>query len=130
MRALILIAHGSRRSESNDEVRALAAALAKRLTDDYAKVLPAFLELAEPSIAGAIDAAVATGARELVLLPYFLAPGNHVRHDIPAAMAERQAAHPHVAMHLLPHLGASERMPELLAELIGSAGPAPGSGRA
>jgi sirohydrochlorin ferrochelatase len=118
MRALILIAHGSRRADSNDEVRALAAALEAQLADRYQQVLPAFLELAEPSIPGAIDAVIAAGAREVVVLPYFLAAGNHVVNDVPALVAERQQAHPEVTLRLLPHLGASPQLPALLAALV------------
>lgn len=118
MRILIIVAHGSRRAGSNEEVRALAAALQVRVGRRYQQVLPAFLELAEPSVPGAIDAAVAAGAQEVVLLPYFLAAGSHVASDVPALVAQRQQAYPQVRLQLLPHLGASPALPDLLAGLV------------
>lgn len=118
MRILIVVAHGSRRAPSNEEVAALTEQLGERLEGRYAGVTTAFLELAEPSIPAAIDAAVAAGADEIVLLPYFLAAGSHVAEDIPQLVAQRRQAHPGVAMTLLPHLGASERLPALLASLV------------
>ena len=63
MRCLILVAHGSRRATSNDEVRRLAALLQRQARGRYDAVVAAFLELAEPGIPAAIDACVARGAR-------------------------------------------------------------------
>jgi sirohydrochlorin ferrochelatase len=118
MRILIVVAHGSRRAGSNEEVTALAEQLRLRLGGRYAQVMTAFLELAEPSIPVAIDEAVAAGADEVVLLPYFLAAGYHVVEDIPALVAQRREAHPNVEITLLPHLGASGQLPGLLADLV------------
>ena len=50
MHALLLIAHGSRREASNQEVRELAARLERIAGDRFGRVIPAFLELAEPDI--------------------------------------------------------------------------------
>jgi sirohydrochlorin ferrochelatase len=113
-----VVAHGSRRARSNEEVAALAEQLRLRLEGRYAQVMAAFLELAEPSIPVAIDSAVAAGADEIVLLPYFLAAGSHVAEDIPALVAQRREAHPSAQITLLPHLGASGQLPGLLADLV------------
>ncbi len=108
MRCLILVAHGSRRATSNDEVRRLAALLQRQARGRYDAVVAAFLELAEPGIPAAIDACVARGAREIVLLPYFLAAGEHVARDIPAQVAPKQAQHPQVSISVAPYLGAAD----------------------
>ena len=115
MRVLILVAHGSRRADANEEVRAQAAALAARVGASYAQVMPAYLELAEPSIPAAIDAAVAAGAQAVDVLPYFLAAGRHVERDIPALVAARQTAHPQVPIAQLDYLGRMPGLVELLA---------------
>jgi sirohydrochlorin ferrochelatase len=54
MKALLLVAHGSRRQASNVEVVALSAAIAREMKDDYPMVEAGFLELAEPSIPEAL----------------------------------------------------------------------------
>ena len=118
MKSLLLVAHGSRRPASNDEVRRLADALRERAGNGYASVSCAFLELAEPSIPAGIDACVAAGASEIVVLPYFLAAGRHVVNDIPGAVAERQQAHPQVRMRITPYLGAAQDIPALLLSLV------------
>ena len=116
-RCLILVAHGSRRAAANDEVRQLAERLGERLRRRYAHTLWAFLELAEPSIPAAIDRAVAQGAGEIVVLPYFLATGRHVAEDIPELVAAKRAEHPAVTIRTTPYLGVAEGVLDLLAEL-------------
>ncbi len=112
--ALVLVAHGSRREAANDEVRALAERLARQGGGRFATVTAGFLELAEPSIPAAIEGAIAAGAAEVRVLPWFLSAGRHVREDIPAQVATVQARHPGVTIRLLGHAGALPGMAELL----------------
>jgi len=117
MRILLLIAHGSRRSAANDEIHRLAAALAARDIGCDA-VRAAFLETAAPTIPAAIAAAVAEGAEQLLLLPYFLVNGRHVGRDIPELAAAAIDAHPGVEIRLADHLGARAALLDLLADEV------------
>jgi len=112
---VILIAHGSRASASNDNHRDLAMALAERSGLD---VRPAFLELAEPSIPAAIDEAVADGATSLRVVPHFLGPGRHTTTDIPAAIDEATLRHPDVAFTVTAHLGSHPAIIDVVLDLI------------
>lgn len=113
MRALLVVAHGSRREASNEEVRALAAEVARQAGQTFGAVSCAFLELAEPSIPRGLEDLAADGAQEIVVLPYFLSAGRHVVEDIPAEVAK--AVLPEgVGVHLVPYVGQSEAMPSLL----------------
>lgn len=78
--ALLLIAHGSRNADANADLYHVQAELRGR--DLYAFVEAAFLELAEPDIVTAGQKCVALGAQRVILLPYFLSPGIHVRQDL------------------------------------------------
>ncbi|HEY9097920.1 MAG TPA: CbiX/SirB N-terminal domain-containing protein [Thiobacillus sp.] len=111
MPSLLIIAHGSRRAASNDEIRQLADAVRAEAGQHYEHIEVAFLELAEPSIPEGLAALAAQGATEVVAFPYFLAAGTHVVHDIPEAIAGFTAAHPDVSVRLSPHLGASAVLP-------------------
>jgi sirohydrochlorin ferrochelatase len=118
MKTLILIAHGSRLAQSNDEVRELTAKLRDRNAGRYDRVECAFLELAEPPIPLAIDQAVIGGSSQVILLPYFLASGTHVSTHIPEIVALKQTQYPHVALELKPYVGAADSMLDLLTRLI------------
>lgn len=119
MPSLLIIAHGSRRAASNDEVRALAAAVRTQSGRAYEHVEAAFLELAEPGIPDGLAALAAQGATEIVAFPYFLAAGTHVAQDIPKAIAEFSTAYPGVKVRLTPHLGASTALPGAILSVAG-----------
>lgn len=111
MPSLLIIAHGSRRAASNDEVRVLSEVVRAQPGQAYDHVETAFLELAEPSIPDGLSALAARGATEIVAFPYFLAAGTHVAQDIPEAIAAFAVTHPAVKVRLTPHLGASAVLP-------------------
>lgn len=117
-KSLLLVAHGSRRAASNDEVRALTERVRTTASAEFADIGCAFLELAEPSIPDGIAALIAEGADTVTVLPYFLAAGRHVAEDIPAEVDTARAAHPDAAIEIAPYLGTSEAMPELLLNML------------
>lgn len=117
MRSLLLVAHGSRREASNEEIRGLTAALAGQAGERFGAVGCAFLEIAEPSIPDGIEDAVTAGASEVVVLPYFLSAGRHVAEDIPAEVERKQAEHPEVRIRVAPYLGLAEGLTQMLLEL-------------
>lgn len=117
-RSLLLVAHGSRRRESNDEVRRLTEVLRAKSGARFHTVHCAFLELAEPSIPDGIQACIDGGAEEVVVLPYFLSAGRHVQQDIPGQVALKQREHPNVRIEIAPYLGAAEGVGDLLLSLV------------
>jgi sirohydrochlorin ferrochelatase len=114
--ALLLVAHGSRRQLSNNEVTELADKLRGSCHDDYRIVHSGFLELATPSIPEGIENCINDGATRVTILPYFLNSGRHVVEDVPEIVAEARNRHPDVDIIIAPHLGASPLMVELLVE--------------
>jgi sirohydrochlorin ferrochelatase len=123
MKALLLIAHGSRKAEANADLEHVAAAM--RARGRYPVVRVAYLELAEPAIAAGGAACVADGAAEVILLPYFLSAGVHVQEDLEEARAKLAAAHPGVTFRLAEPLG---RHPLLLDVVEDRARDAEGEG--
>ena len=117
MKALLLVAHGSRREASNQEVRDLAGRLRELSRDDFGVVDCAFLEIAQPLIPDGIERCIAQGATEVVVLPYFLSAGRHVAEDIPRDVAAKQAEHPAVPIRIAPYLGAAKDVAPLLLRL-------------
>lgn len=117
-KALLLVAHGSRRAESNDEVRKLTDRLRDKAGNKFASVSCAFLELAEPSIPDGIQSCIDRGAEDVVVLPYFLSAGWHVQKDIPGQVAIKQREHSGVRIVIAPYLGAAEGIRDLLLGLV------------
>ncbi len=113
MKALLLIAHGSRSAIANHEIGTLAAQLRSNI-DGIELVEHAFLEMAEPTIVQGGNKLVAAGANEIIILPYFLSAGKHVAEDVPAEVALIQKQHPNIKISMRTHLGAASGMQSLI----------------
>lgn len=117
MKALLIVAHGSRREASNEEVRQVTRQVAEIAGDQFGLVISGFLELAEPSIPDGIQQCIDAGATEVVVLPYFLSAGRHVAEDIPADIQLAQGRNPHIKISQAPYLGSAAGVRELLLGL-------------
>lgn len=117
MQALLLIAHGSRREASNEEVRDLAAKLAESTKQHFVGVVPAFLELAEPDIVAGIDRCVEAGATGVTVVPYFLSAGRHVVKDIPEDLEKAGRKYPGLTIVQSDYLGKHEAITDILLAL-------------
>jgi len=115
MKAILLVAHGSRRKQSNDEVLSIAEKLRNNCLQQYDIVNAAFLELAEVLIPDGIKKCVNDGATSIIVLPYFLNSGRHVVEDIPNVVSDTAVHYPEIDIKIAPHLGASDLMVDLLA---------------
>jgi sirohydrochlorin ferrochelatase len=118
MRALLLVSHGSRRTQSNEEVNQVCEQLKEELGESFDIIDSVFLEIASPSIPEGIKRCVVAGSSSVTILPYFLAAGRHVTEDIPAIVADASEKYPGVSISLTRHIGASEGMLKLISSII------------
>lgn len=109
------MAHGSRNPATAADHAALCRSVADRSGAD---VRPAYLELLDPSVPDAVDAAVADGATTVRIVPFFLHVGNHVLRDLPALAEHARVRHPGVAVVLDEHTGADDRLVDLVADRL------------
>ncbi len=119
-RALLLIAHGSRQPEANADSYHVVDELRRRMPETLVEA--SFLELAEPDIETGGDRCVALGAGHVILLPYFLSAGIHVRRDLTAARDHLAAKYPRVQFRLAEPLGRHPLLLEVVAERAREAG--------
>lgn len=118
MKALLIVAHGSRRKESNDEVRRLAKRVDENSGPAFDIVSSAFLEISSPQIDSAVADLVEAGATTIKVFPYFLAAGTHVVNDIPRLIKEAEENYAAVHFEILPHLGALQGISTLILNQI------------
>ncbi len=113
--ALLLIAHGSRNPEANEDLCHVARSLEAR---GHPTVEASFLELAEPGIDEGGRRCVARGGERVVLVPYFLSAGVHVRRDLTAARERLAAEFPEVAFLLAEPLGPHRLLLDVIEERV------------
>ena len=114
--ALVVVDHGSRSAASNATLEVAVGEIAALAGDRYAVVLAAHMEIAPPSVAEAIDAAVAAGAHEVTVALYFLAPGRHSEIDVPRLVAESASRHPGIRFAVTASLGPHASLAALILE--------------
>jgi sirohydrochlorin ferrochelatase len=118
-RAIVLVDHGSRRSEANAQLEALAARVRER--EPGTLVATAHLEVEPPDIAEALAECARAGALDVVLLPWFLSPGRHTAEDIPRSVARACARHPGLRVRIGEPLGLDPRLVEVAMARIAEA---------
>jgi sirohydrochlorin ferrochelatase len=112
--ALIIVDHGSRRTQSNQMLEEVARLFGERFAQKYDIVEPAHMELAEPSIATAYATSAKKGATRIVVVPFFLGPGKHWTSDIPRLTAEAAVDFPGTKYHVTQTLGIDDLILDLL----------------
>ncbi|WP_437187763.1 sirohydrochlorin chelatase [Planctomicrobium sp. SH668] len=113
LKAILLIAHGSRRAEANADLVIVAERLAAQLENDELIEI-AYLELAEPSIPAGLERCVSRGASSIRMLPYFLSAGSHVAQDLERYREEFQQRYPETDCRVCPPIGLHPLMTEIL----------------
>jgi sirohydrochlorin ferrochelatase len=111
---IIIVDHGSRRTESNRMLEEVARLFGERFQQTYDVVEAAHMELCEPSIATAYARCVERGATRVVVCPFFLGPGKHWTGDIPRLTAQAAADFPQTRYHVTMPLGIDELILDLL----------------
>ena len=103
---ILVVGHGSRRQEANEDVREVTRQIARR--GPFACVEPAFLEIVSPTIEEGFATLVGRGASHVIIHPYFLSPGRHTRGDIPRAVEAAASQHPGVTYQITEPLAAHD----------------------
>jgi sirohydrochlorin ferrochelatase len=116
---IILIDHGSTRVAANDQlldvVRLFKETSGARIAE------AAHMELAAPTLAEAFTVCVEQGAAEIVIHPYFLAPGRHSTADIPRLAEEAAALYPLIPYRITDPLGVDARICQVIQQRIDEA---------
>jgi sirohydrochlorin cobaltochelatase len=111
-RATVLFAHGARHAAWAEPFRKLALQVAERLPGE--RVVLAFLELMQPTLADCAAALHAEGIRELRVVPVFFGVGGHLREDLPKIVEGIRARHADLAITVEPPVG---EQPEVIAAI-------------
>ena len=113
----MLVAHGSRREESNLEIESLAQKIALFKVKEFEVVMTAFLEFAKPSITEAIDKCAVIGASKVTLLPFFLSAGVHITKDIPTEVKKSSQKNPNLKIEITDYFGSRGEIAEILVKM-------------
>jgi sirohydrochlorin ferrochelatase len=115
-RAVILIGHGSRAAGADDDMERIAG----RLREDADGGIVDLCRMAGhgTSFGEVFERCVRKGAKTVIVIPYFLHFGVHLRQDIPEILREAVMKHPEVRLVLGRHLGYDDALTVLVEKRI------------
>ncbi len=109
-----MFAHGSSVAEANEAVRRAASEAAVRCGISLWEA--AFLELAQPDLAAAVESLSEKGAARIIVTPYFLTMGIHLQRDLPHLLEEILRSHPGLQLACAPPLDGHPALIDILTE--------------
>ena len=112
---IILLGHGSRRSEANQGLIEVAHKVSQFLGRE---VTPVFMAHQAPSLPEGVLQKISQGAKKIVIMPLFLFRGMHVTVDIYEEIREVQEKYPDVEIQFTKELGADDTIANLASVRI------------
>lgn len=123
MKAVLLVGHGSRDKEGNEQVRQFIEQVKPQLPASLL-VETCFLEFESPTVEQGIETCVTKGATHVVVIPIMLLQAGHSKIHIPAAIDEAKKLHPDVAFTYGRPIGIHDEALDILIHRLEEAGEA------
>jgi sirohydrochlorin cobaltochelatase len=115
-RAIVLFAHGARDPDWARPFRQLVVELGERLPGE--RIVLAFLELMQPSLAECVASLHGDGVRSVRLVPVFLGSGGHLKADLPRLVDEVKSRYRDLAITVEPPIGEQPEVISAIAKAI------------
>jgi sirohydrochlorin ferrochelatase len=115
-RALLVVAHGTPLGEANAPILHVMQRLQQQC--GYAAASIGYLDCNEPTIPAAFAQLAAQSVERIVVLPYFLHLGRHVRRDLPNLFAQARATYLHIDIRIAQHLDYDPLLVDVVADRL------------
>lgn len=111
MKSILVVGHGSRSKEASE--------VFNRVLDDFrlkvnGKVEGCFMELCPPNIPDTIENMYKNGIRDIVVVPYFLFSGIHIKDDIPGILKSVKVKYVDLKISLARPIGYNNIIADIL----------------
>lgn len=118
MKSILLVAHGSRKTQTEEEFYSILELVRELLPDN--KVEGAFMSCNDNSIEQKLNEMIDCGDDEIVIVPYFLFSGNHVKNSIPFKVEKVLREHKDIKVTYKEAFGVDRRLAEIVVDKINS----------
>lgn len=120
MTGILVLGHGSRSQEANESLVTICDMIKEQ--GEFTLVQPAYMEHCDPNLKQGVESLLEKGAKKILLMPFFLYRGIHLKEDIPNELAEIKEEYPDLEIVMTPHLGIDKRLAEIAVERIKEVG--------
>ncbi|MCK9197278.1 MAG: CbiX/SirB N-terminal domain-containing protein [Syntrophales bacterium] len=114
--AVILMGHGSRVPGAGEGMEKVAQWLKEKRSGTMIEIC--YMSELGPHFPEILEKCVREGADKIIVMPYFLHLGIHLREDIPAMMGKEAKKYPGLTLILGRHLGFDESLAELVGKRL------------
>lgn len=116
MKGLVVLAHGSKVEETNDILLRILDEVKAGVSYDL--VEGAYLQLMDPSLEEAVDRLYEKGCKDMVIFPFFLFDGNHIREDIPNEIDKIKEKYTDINVKFLKNIGYDSKLVDIILERV------------
>jgi len=116
MKTIILLGHGSRVPGAGQDMERVAQVLKEKYRLESVK--SCHLSRLGPHFPETLASCVSEGAKEIIVIPYFLNMGLHIRLDIPEMMQVEAKKYPNVKIVYGKHLGYDDAFADIIYKRI------------
>ena len=109
---VLVIGHGS----SDKRAREAFIFTVDKIKKIYRNVKFCFLELDLPNIEQALSSLIKTNPKVILVMPYFLHKGIHIKSDVKKEIKEVLKKYPFFEVHISDHIGVDENMIDIVLE--------------
>lgn len=99
---VVVFAHGSSVESANQAVRDVARVIAN--DPSFPLVATSFLDGGKPDLPGAVTELLERGAEKILVVPYFLTVGLHLKRDLPELIERIRTERPGLPIEVTPPL--------------------------
>ncbi len=114
--SIILLGHGSKSKDALEDFNFIVDAVKKQANDK--NVFGAHMELASPSLEDVVSFLTEEERKDVVIVPYFLFNGNHIKKDIPEKIETLKKEYPGANIELATPIGKEPLMAEILLKKV------------
>jgi len=125
MRGILLIAHGSRARETESVLESIAQMVKDRMdgviAEEFAESFTiecAFMEFSDKTVERGVSSLARQNVSEIIVVPYFLFMGIHMKEDIPKIVSECAAIHPNIRITMCEPFEVDGRLADIIADRI------------
>ncbi len=115
-RGLLVVGHGSRSAD--------AVAVFRQIVDEirnksrFGIVMGAHMELAEPGINETVKILADQNVNEIIIAPYFLYEGIHLKKDIPEIISQLASEYPDIEFRMAKPIGFEPLMADIILKRV------------
>jgi sirohydrochlorin ferrochelatase len=116
MTGILLLAHGSREGDTEETMEKITAYVKEELNNEM--IEEAYLQFRDKTLEKGLLSLMGRGADHIIIIPYFLFQGVHIKEDIPAEVKKLSSQYPDVKITLGQTLGADRRLAAIIKDRV------------